>query len=122
MRAFGVSVLIIKDNLCLAVARRNDPNDWGLPGGKVDDTDKTEADAAIRECFEETGLTISNLKEIYRGDCGGDEAVTFSCDWEGEPSTQPGEPECKWVTKETLMKGCFGKYNTAKFKHLKLIE
>jgi len=115
-RAFGVSVLIERDGLYLGVPRRDNPNDFGLPGGKVDETDKTNAEAAARECFEETGLVITNLKEIYRGDCGGDVAATFVGDWTGEPKAQPGEPECKWVTAEILMKGCFGAYNTEMFK------
>jgi 8-oxo-dGTP pyrophosphatase MutT (NUDIX family) len=119
MKAFGVSVLIEKDGKVLAVARRKDPNDFGLPGGKVDEGE-TEIEAAIRECFEETGLKISNLKEIQRDDCSGDLAATFSCDYEGEPSTQPGEPICKWVEPEALMRGCFGEYNTKLFNKLKI--
>jgi 8-oxo-dGTP pyrophosphatase MutT (NUDIX family) len=118
-KAFGVSVLIRKDGLFLGVARRNDPNDWGLPGGKCEEHE-TEIEAAVRETFEETGLKIWNLKEVYRGLCGKDEGVTFICDWEGEPAVQPGEPECKWVTSDTLRQGCFGEYNTDLFKILNI--
>lgn len=110
--AFGVSVLIKNHGRILAVARRADPTDFALPGGKVD-PGETEEEAAIRECFEETGLMISNLKEVIRRQVGPDTGVTFICDWVGTPMTQPGEPECKWVEPETLTKGVFGEYNTA---------
>jgi 8-oxo-dGTP pyrophosphatase MutT (NUDIX family) len=120
MKAFGVSVFIMKDGMIVGVARRNDPNDFGLPGGKTD-TNETEEAAAIRECFEETGIRIWNLKEINRGLCGKDLAVTFSCDWEGDPSSQPGEPICRWITLDEAMAGCFGEYNAFLFKKLGLI-
>lgn len=118
-KAFGVSVFIMKDGKVLGVPRRNDPTDFGLPGGKVEE-DETEIEAAIRETREETGLTITNLKEVYRGLCGKDLAVTFICDWDGSPSSQPGEPECNWVDISTLKKGCFGEYNAELFKVLKI--
>lgn len=120
MVAFGVSILIQKDNKILAVARRNDPNMFGLPGGKVD-PGETEEEAAIRECFEETGLTLFNLKEINRKFIRNNEAVTFSCEYSGEPSTQEGEPECMWLDPEILMVGVFGKYNTDLFKKMGII-
>ncbi len=120
MRAFGVSVLLERDGLYVGVPRRHDKNDFGLPGGKVDDTDATDEEAAARECLEETGIVITNLREIYRGDCAGDLAATYTGDWTGEPKAQPGEPECQWVTAEVLMKGCFGSYNTEMFKILNL--
>lgn len=110
MKAFGVSILIVKDGMFLGVARRNDPNDWALAGGKVD-PDESEEEAAIRECFEETGIRIWNLREVYRGLVGPDQGVTFMCDWGGEPVSQPGEPACRWITREELLGGCFGVYN-----------
>lgn len=120
-KAFGASVLIIKDGLILAVARRKDPNDFGLPGGKVD-PDESEKEAAARECFEETGLLIWNLEEVIRRNVGEDTGVTFSCEWSGSPETQPGEPECKWVVPEVLTKGVFGEYNTTLLTKIGLIK
>lgn len=119
--AYGVSVLIMKNNKILSVARRNDPNMYGLVGGKRE-IFETEEEAATRECLEETGIKIFNLKEINRRDVGPDEAMTFSCNWKGTPSTQEGEPECSWQDPEVLMQGIFGEYNTNLFKKIGLKE
>jgi 8-oxo-dGTP pyrophosphatase MutT (NUDIX family) len=37
------------------------PNDFEIPGGKVDDTDASIRDAIAREVAEETDLTITNI-------------------------------------------------------------
>lgn len=121
MAAYGTSVFIFKNGKVLGVARRNNPNEFGMPGGKVD-PGETEEDAAIREIREETGLRIWNLKEINRRNVGKDEGVTFSCEWEGTPTTQPGEPECSWQEPEVLMCGIFGEYNTNLFKKLGIVK
>ena len=121
MTAYGVSILIRKDGKVLAVARRNDPNMWGLAGGKVD-PGETEEEAAIRECMEETGVRIWNLKEVFRDTVIAHSGVTFECEWEGEPASQPGEPECKWQDPEVLMTGIFGTYNTNLFKKIGIIK
>lgn len=121
-KAFGVSVLIMNDKgQVLAVARRADPNDWALAGGKVD-PDETEEEAAIRECFEETGIKIWNLKEVHRRNVGPDLGVSFTCEWSGEPTHQEGEPECKWVEPEVLTRGVFGEYNKSLLSKLGILK
>ena len=45
------------------------PHHWEIPGGKVDDTDKTIGDALKREVREETGLGIKQ-SEITYGESG----------------------------------------------------
>ena len=41
------------------------PHHWEIPGGKVDDTDKTIWDALKREVHEETGLSIQKSNVLY---------------------------------------------------------
>ena len=45
------------------------PHHWEIPGGKVDDTDKTIWDALKREVHEETGLSIKK-SDIIQGEMG----------------------------------------------------
>jgi 8-oxo-dGTP pyrophosphatase MutT (NUDIX family) len=55
----AANLLLVHDGLVLAVSRRNDPTQWGLPGGKVDKhLLETNLRACVRETFEETGLYI----------------------------------------------------------------
>lgn len=61
----------------LAISRRNQHDQWGLPGGKVD-PGETPVQACVRETFEEVGLKIDpdDLVEIYDAVCPGE--VTYS--------------------------------------------
>jgi 8-oxo-dGTP pyrophosphatase MutT (NUDIX family) len=95
----------------LGVSRRDDPNAWGLPGGKVD-PGETEKTAATRELYEETGVFVFpwNLKEVFRRDGG----VTYQArigDISCVEEPREGEPRWDWVTVEQLLAGPFGDYN-----------
>jgi 8-oxo-dGTP diphosphatase len=122
MAAYGVSVLIVKDGLILSVPRRNNPNDFGLPGGKVEEGE-SEVDAAARELFDETGLVAFNLVEVFRSNVveSGEEACTYTCAYTGKITSQPGEPECSWQTPEVIIRGTFGEYNKNLFKKVGII-
>ena len=54
------TVLLFNQGQILAVSRKDDPNDFGLPGGKLDPGETFTA-GAIREVREETGLHIFGL-------------------------------------------------------------
>jgi 8-oxo-dGTP pyrophosphatase MutT (NUDIX family) len=104
--------------MILAVARKDNPNEFGLPGGKVEDGEMEEW-AAARELREETGIIYrpSMLMEIFRREGG----VTFKAALvHVDRFDKPGvnEPPCRWVSPERLIAGPFGEYN---YKLLKAI-
>lgn len=104
-------VLINNDGLVLGVSRKTDHNDFGLPGGKMDPEDNEDPiNTAIRECKEETGLDISDLKLVFAIHKGGNMGFTYLAKYEGE--INHNEPHVvKWVEFKTLVRGSFGRYN-----------
>lgn len=60
------AVLVIRDGSCMLVRQYRlliNGLSWEIPGGKVEDGETPE-EAAIRECFEETGLLCDDLKPL----------------------------------------------------------
>lgn len=105
-------VLINKEGLVLGVSRKTDHNDFGLPGGKMEDIDNNDPIlTAIRETKEETGIDVSNLQQVYSTVGGdGNMCYTYLADYEGE--INHNEPHVvKWIPFQLLMNGSFGKYN-----------
>ena len=62
----------------LAISRRNDTTQWGIPGGKVD-PGESNIHAAMREIKEECGLVLDPryLEPIYVGPCYGKDGRDF---------------------------------------------
>ncbi len=121
-----VALIFHKENkhyptdVILGVSRKYDHNDFGLPGGKLEEGETYE-ECICREVKEETGLTVTSCKEIFErsGIHKGREIFgkTFLCEVEGEIHTD--EPHVvKWVDWDTLFNGSFGEYNKALFDHL----
>lgn len=110
MRKASQVVLFNKEGLVLAVSRKDNHDDFGLIGGKMDPEDKDEMAAAIREVKEETGLDITDLKLIFamhRNDFMG---YTYLANYSGE--INHNEPHIvKWVPFSVVMQGSFGKFN-----------
>jgi 8-oxo-dGTP pyrophosphatase MutT (NUDIX family) len=104
-------VLINNEGLVLGVSRKTNHNDFGLPGGKMDPEDEGDpTNTAIRECKEETGLDISNLKLVFAIHKGGNMGYTYIAKYDGE--INHNEPHVvKWVEFQTLVRGSFGRYN-----------
>jgi ADP-ribose pyrophosphatase YjhB (NUDIX family) len=105
-------VLINPEGLVLGVSRKDNHEDFGLIGGKMEPIDNGEPKfTAIREAFEETGLQISNLRLVFAMHKDGYMGHCYLADYKGE--INHNEPHAvKWVPFETLIKGSFGKYNT----------
>jgi 8-oxo-dGTP pyrophosphatase MutT (NUDIX family) len=103
----------------LAVSRKNDKNDYGLPGGKVE-ADETHGQAAIRELKEETGLDMTNPCQVFSIDDGlGYYAVVYIGDVSGTIHTSDNEGQVSWVYPKVLTENCsFASYNTKLFNSI----
>lgn len=120
MSAIGLAVTVFlqgADGLILAVSRKDNHNDFGMPGGKVE-ADETCEEAAARELHEETGLQISNLKIIYHDVCKASKpdgksfnVITYTGDVAGEIVQYPNEGIVKWITQDQFLTGSFSEYN-----------
>lgn len=111
MKITAQVVLINPEGLILGVSRKDDHNDFGLIGGKMDPQDDNDPImTAIRETREETGLEISNLRLVFAIHKEGFMGYTYLADYKGE--INHNEPHVvKWVPMERLVLGSFGKYN-----------
>lgn len=65
----GANVIIMDDNHRILMHHRRDNDRWGLPGGMMELKESLEENA-VREVFEETGITCLELKlfNIYSGE------------------------------------------------------
>jgi 8-oxo-dGTP pyrophosphatase MutT (NUDIX family) len=124
---YAVSALIINGDKILAVSRKNNHADFGLPGGKLDPGEGFK-EALIREVMEETGLLVTALEPVYGAYCGTEGVhkvhwtMTYLCRVSGEINTkEAGLP--RWVNPNTIIanKGVpcsFAEYNIEMFQSL----
>lgn len=112
---YSVTAVILNDkNEVLAVSRKDDHNDFSLPGGWVDTKDDSLEMAICREIKEETGLIVkpTNLLQVLSMNRGGNMSYSYYVkDYEGEIETD--EPHIvKWTDFEEIKNGSFGYWNT----------
>ncbi len=133
----AVTALMFRHRKVCCVSRKNDPDNFGLPGGKVDDGE-TYAAALEREVKEELGIKIRPREfglplRDARGYAypvlferlvpGAVPYHTLCClveSWDVEPSTQPGEGRVAWLTPEEMCqeRHVFHPYNRKLFDAL----
>lgn len=107
--------------LWLGVSRKNDPNDWGLPGGKVE-PDETPMQAIHREVMEETGIKIISCARLCDDETGGGLVRCFIVDeWLRVSSPAEGEGQFGWQTEDVLSSGTFGDFNRRRFDEVRRI-
>lgn len=102
----------------LAVARRHTTDCFGLPGGKVDATDKNKLAAAVREFYEEvvTSGKLKNAHPVFVAQEGDYMVTTYAVDFTGDTSFATGDAgTVAWVTWDALTsdKAPFQSYNRA---------
>lgn len=112
---YSVTAVILNDkNEVLAVSRKDDHNDFSLPGGWVDTKDDSLEMAICREIKEETGLIVkpTNLLQVLSMNRGGNMSYSYYVkDYEGKIETD--EPHIvKWTDFEEIKNGSFGYWNT----------
>jgi ADP-ribose pyrophosphatase YjhB (NUDIX family) len=111
-------VIINEDGNVLCVSRKTDHNDFGLPGGKMEDCDDNNPiKCAIRETLEETGIRAHSPQLVFAIHKHNSMSYTYLA--QGIGTINHDEPHVvKWGTFTDLMSGSFGEYNKLVYESL----
>ena len=113
---FKVNVsVIIKQSVKILLIKRSDneevfPGFWGIPGGTVESTDATLESALERECAEEIGVKIKDIKIVTnninnRGEEGGALYIVYVASYDsGDPRPLDGTAAVEWLKIEEIRK------------------
>lgn len=111
-------LLVNEDGYVLGVSRKDNHEDFGLIGGKMEDIDNNNpTNTAIREALEETGLTISDLELVFYKVIDDVHNFTFLAKYSGDISYSENHI-VKWVPFNELFRGSFGEYNKELYNRL----
>ncbi|MGW4411784.1 NUDIX hydrolase [Nonomuraea sp. NPDC004702] len=111
----SVNVAVANEAGALLLIRRSDNDNWALPGGAID-LGESIPTAAIRETFEETGITCeitgivgtySDPKHVILYTSDGEARQEFSIVLTarpigGEPTPSSESREARWVAREEI--------------------
>jgi 8-oxo-dGTP pyrophosphatase MutT (NUDIX family) len=111
--AAACSLVINPCGLVLAVSRRDDPTDFGLPGGKREGCE-TPLQTAIRETFEETRVRLfpEHMVPIYAGQGRKFYCATYlATKYDDSEIGSSEEGVVKWLDYAEVLPGTFRNYN-----------
>jgi 8-oxo-dGTP diphosphatase len=113
-------VIVNEEGLVCLVSRKHNHSDFGLIGGKVDDGETPEQ-AIVRECKEETGIKITNLRLVFAMHRKGRMGYTYIADYTGDIDyNKEDEPHVvKWAKMVEATKGSFAYWNKMVTESLK---
>ena len=113
------------DGKVLTVSRKDNPNDIGLPGGKVDPTDSSDQQALEREVLEETGFSIKTSIPLYTDLEGAYSVTTYLAVIDTTKDYVQPDPKETGIVQmsniNSLLNSSFGEYNKELLKTLNLI-
>jgi len=124
MKLFSVVGLLSRNGKILAVSRKTNHEDFGLPGGKIDPGESPEQ-ALARELGEEIGITPLRFEVAFEDLDRVQDGVPRPCrtyrvlEWAGEPESKEGAAVA-WVPPSRLLdRSCsFREYNRRLFHAL----